>query len=273
MNRRVLGLFAHPDDETFGPGGTLALLGARGDRVRVVCATRGEAGTIDRSAFLGKKRLAALRETELAAACRALGIEPPSMLHLPDGGLHRLDPETLQRPFVRAIREYRPDILITFHSGGISGHRDHRTVTVRALEAFEMAADPDRWPYLGAPWAAARVWCYSLPESQAARVTFRTLHAVPDDEIDAVLDVSRHLAAERAAVGAHASQKAFVDHLESFLGDLDGFWSEEAFVLAAARTPLPRSAARPVDDLFLGMPPTTGGEPDREGGPGASAGE
>jgi LmbE family N-acetylglucosaminyl deacetylase len=249
--RSVLALFAHPDDETFGPGGTLARLAADGAAVHLLCATRGESGTIDRSAFLGRRRLAALREEELRAACRELLILPPEILPLPDGGLHRLVPETLLRPFVRAIRAHRPEILVTFHPNGISGHRDHRTVTARALEAFERAADPDLWPYLGPPHAARRLWGYAMPGSKAARITYRTLHSVPDSELDARIDVRDHLARERRAVAAHASQAAFVTQLEAFLGDLDAFWAEEAFVLLASRPPAPGPA--PVEDLYAGL--------------------
>ncbi len=248
----ILGLFAHPDDETFGPGGTLARLAAEGHPVHLVCATRGEAGTIGLSAGYGKRRLAALRSVELLAAGAALGLASVEILPFPDYGLARLDEESLVRPFVRAIRALRPALLVTFHSGGISGHRDHRTVTGRAETAFERAADPGYAPDLGPPHAAARLWTYAVPDSRARLVTYRTLHGVPDGEVDALVDVDAQVPAKRAAVAAHASQKPFMDHLESHVGDLEAYWTPEAFVLAAARVPLP-DGARPVRDLFAGM--------------------
>jgi N-acetylglucosamine malate deacetylase 2 len=251
--RTVLGLFAHPDDETFGPGATLALLAARGHRVHLVCATRGEAGTIGESASMGRTALAALRTRELEGACRELGILPPRILSLPDYGLARLDEETLLRPFVGAIREYRPDILISFHADGISGHADHRTVSARVGTAFERAADAGRWPDLGPPHAAGRYWVYGISESRARRVTGRTIHAVPDEQVDAELDVADFIEAKRRAVAAHASQKPFIDWLEEHVGGLDDYWRTEAFLLAASRAPLPAGGPRPVHDLFAGM--------------------
>ena len=104
----VLGVFAHPDDETFGPGATLARLAAEGHAVHLVTATRGEAGTMGPSARLGPRALADLREKELAAACGVLGLQAPLQLSLPDGGLAGLAPETLLRPIVRAVRDIRP---------------------------------------------------------------------------------------------------------------------------------------------------------------------
>ena len=251
-SRTVLGLFAHPDDETFGPGATLARLTREGHEVHLLASTRGEAGTIGRSASFGRRELAVLREKELLDACRVLGIQEPEILTLPDSGLARLEEETLLRPFVRAIRAIRPDVLLSFHADGISGHSDHRTVTARALTAFEAAAELGLWPDLGPPHAPARFWAYCIPESKARRITGRQIHAVPDGAVDAELDVSDYVAAKRAAVAAHASQKPFIDWLEAHLGGLDDYWSKEAFVIAASRVPLPKGE-KPVRDLFAGM--------------------
>ena len=251
----MLALFAHPDDETFGPGATLARLAAQGHDVQVVCATRGESGTIDRSAHIGRRRLAALREQELVQACRALGVNPPWIFTFPDRALIRLEEETLLRPFVRAVRTFRPDVMISFHADGISGHPDHRTVTARAVSAYHEAAERDRWPDLGRPHAAQRFWAYCVPESRARLVTTRKLFAVPDAEIDVVIDAGEYMLAKRAAVEAHATQKLFVERMEKQLGNLDGFWGKESFVLAESRCPLPPGGTRPVNDLFAGMQP------------------
>ncbi len=249
----VLGLFAHPDDETFGPGATLARLTAEGHEVHFVTATRGEAGTIGTSASLGRRALGELREREMAAAASALGARSLEQLALPDGGLARLAEETLLRPFVRAVRRVRPDIVMTFHANGISGHPDHRTVTARSIAAFERAADPAYAPDLGAPHAASRLWTYCVAESKAERITWRHIHSVPDSELDALLDVRAFVPVKRAAVRAHASQAPFVHDMERRLGDLTEQWSTEGFVLSAARVPLPDGTARPVEDLFAGM--------------------
>jgi LmbE family N-acetylglucosaminyl deacetylase len=253
MPLTVLGVFAHPDDETFGPGGTIARMAAEGHRVHILCATRGEAGSIGVSASLGRSQLAALRYQEMLAACRVLGTEPPRILTFPDSGLARLERVTLLRPVVRAIREIRPKLLLSFHADGISGHSDHRTMTARTLEAFEAAADPGRWPDLGPPHAADRAWTYAVPESQARRITARQIHAVADDALDASIDTQAYVGVKQRAVAAHASQKPFIDWLEQHLGGLEEYWAREGFTLAAARTPLPPGEPRPVGDLAAGL--------------------
>jgi LmbE family N-acetylglucosaminyl deacetylase len=194
-----------------------------------------------------------IREQELAAACDVLGIQPPWIMNFPDRGLERLEEETLLRPFVRAMRTIRPDVVISFHADGISGHPDHRTVTERARRAFHVADDGERWPDLGPPHAALRFWAYSVPESRARLITTRKLFAVPDEELDAVIDISEFMETKRAAVNAHATQKLFIENMEKQLGDMKGFWGKESFVLAEARVPLPEGAQRPVTDLFAGM--------------------
>ncbi|MCL6567493.1 MAG: PIG-L family deacetylase, partial [Meiothermus silvanus] len=82
----LLAVFAHPDDEAFSSGGTLAHYAALGARVVVACATRGEAGQIKDPALQGVSDLGKVREEELARACAALGLEPPVFLGFHDSG-------------------------------------------------------------------------------------------------------------------------------------------------------------------------------------------
>ena len=83
----LLAVFAHPDDETFRPGGTLALLARRGIKVHILTLTHGEAGSCGEPALCTPDELFSVRERELRCACAALGIEPPRMLDYPDGQL------------------------------------------------------------------------------------------------------------------------------------------------------------------------------------------
>ena len=245
----VLALFAHPDDETFGPGGTIARLAAEGHRVHLISATRGEAGSIGESASMGREKLAAERTRELQDACRVLGVREPGFLDLPDSGLKDLPEEALLDPFVEAIRLVRPSLVLTFHPNGISGHDDHRTVTRRAQRAVVLAADPDWRSDLGPAHAVDRLWAYGFAEELTRRITWRSSHGIPAGDIDARLDVEAYVDAKMRAVDAHASQKPFIVDLETRLGSLEGWWSPEVWVLLAG-VPLPE---RPVDDLFAGL--------------------
>ncbi len=136
--RRLLAIFAHPDDESFRCGGTLALLAQRGVQVWVLCATRGEMGVPG----LPPEQAGQVRQAELQCACRALGIELPHFLGYRDGTLTQVDEDQAVKQVVRVVRTLRPQVLLTWPSDGISGHLDHVTVSRWTGEAFRRAADP-----------------------------------------------------------------------------------------------------------------------------------
>lgn len=82
-----MAVFAHPDDEAYGTGGTLARYAAEGVDVHVVTATRGEAGEIAEPDMATAANLPFVRERELRCACRAYGVQPPHFLEYMDGQL------------------------------------------------------------------------------------------------------------------------------------------------------------------------------------------
>ena len=108
----VVALFAHPDDEAYSAAGTLHLFVRRGDRVRVVSATRGEGGGD-----------AELRSAELAASCAIIGAEPPLFLDLPDGEVAAHTERALAR--LGELVGVMPDLLISHGADGAYGHVDH----------------------------------------------------------------------------------------------------------------------------------------------------
>ena len=122
---RILGVFAHPDDECFCAGGTLAKYAAAGAETMVLSLTQGEAGQIRDAQVATRRTLGRVRAQELHAACAQLGVSQVSCLDLGDGQLHRLPLETLVEPISAAIRSFRPDIVISFGEDGAYGHPDH----------------------------------------------------------------------------------------------------------------------------------------------------
>jgi LmbE family N-acetylglucosaminyl deacetylase len=124
----VLGVFAHPDDETICAGGTLAKYASAGADVRVVSLTRGGAGQIRDAAVATRRTLPAVRERELAAAGEALGLTSTRCLDHPDGGLADLDPRFLTDLAADLVRTAAPDVVVTFGPDGFSGHPDHVAV-------------------------------------------------------------------------------------------------------------------------------------------------
>jgi LmbE family N-acetylglucosaminyl deacetylase len=141
----VLGVFAHPDDETLCAGATLAKYASAGAEVRVISLTKGGAGQIRDASAATRSTLRAVREKELAAAGVELGLTETRCLDYPDGGLSEIDPEMLVRLASELINEVNPDVVITFGPDGFSGHSDHIAVGAAVTAAcYEMRSTPIR---------------------------------------------------------------------------------------------------------------------------------
>jgi LmbE family N-acetylglucosaminyl deacetylase len=233
MFGRLLAMFAHPDDESYGPAGTIREAAALpGGKVRIVTATRGEAGSLGISRSYGPDGLARVRQGELFAAARLLEAEVV-LLGWPDKGIGALAAESAVAQLVREIRLFRPDSVLTFHPNGLSGHPDHIAMTALVGEAIRRSPEASYRPDLGAAWRPARLLYYAICESKAAAVrSLRTMHAIPDTEVDLTLDTRPHLARKHAACLAHGTQTPFHDQLLGVPGGLDAYWSHEHLVLA-----------------------------------------
>lgn len=114
--RKLLVILAHPDDETFPMGGTLAKYAAAGAQVTLICATRGEAGIPG----LSPEQAGHVREEELRAAARTLGVSEVRFLNYRDGELVQADPDQVIAELREAMRELQPQAVITFGPDGIS---------------------------------------------------------------------------------------------------------------------------------------------------------
>lgn len=143
---RILCVYAHPDDETFCSGGTLAKYADQGAELMVISATRGQAGQIQDSAAATRRTLGTVRERELRRACKHLGVQQVECWDYMDGQLQEVDLSTLTGDVVRAIRRFRPDIVLTFDSTGAYGHPDHIAISRAATRACNVSGDPDAYP-------------------------------------------------------------------------------------------------------------------------------
>jgi LmbE family N-acetylglucosaminyl deacetylase len=123
-----VGIFAHPDDETFCAGGTLAKYASAGAEVSVISLTKGGAGQIRDASAATRATLTAAREKELDAAGSELGLTETRCLDYPDGGLSEIDRTILVRVASELLNEIDPDVVITFGPDGFSGHPDHIAV-------------------------------------------------------------------------------------------------------------------------------------------------
>lgn len=146
--KRLLAVLAHPDDESFGPGGTLALYAQDGVEVHLICATRGEVGEIPPEMQLNTEETARMREDELRCAATHLGLTEVHILGYRDSGMpgssDNSHPDALAAAPVTEVaakianlmRQIRPQVVITHDPIGGYRHPDHIAIHKAAVEAF-----------------------------------------------------------------------------------------------------------------------------------------
>ena len=161
MTKTLLAVLAHPDDESFGLGGTLALYAGRGYDVYYVCATRGEAGTVDEVHLNGFKDTAEMRTAELMNAAKELGLKDVFFLGYRDSGMPGMDanqhPDAqINHPVdevagrvVKYIRSLKPEVVLTFDPIGGYKHPDHIHIHKATVLAFANADDESFNPEAG----------------------------------------------------------------------------------------------------------------------------
>ncbi len=253
MTKRLLFLLAHPDDETFGPGGTIARYAGEGGHVTLVTATRGEAGMLGDPPVTDSEHLGETRAAELRCAAGILGAREVVFLDFRDGGLAAAPRERIVEAAVREIRRARPHVLVGFGPEGVSRHPDHVVMSAVASEAFDAAADPSRFPDQGreglSPWAPAKLYQFEVAEDVFERWGV-PLAGVPRQRITTFVDTAAYVDRKIEAFRCHRTQAKDVERILS-RDEYRGFSREETYVLAKSRVPRP---PLPERDLFDGIP-------------------
>ena len=237
-------VFAHPDDETFAMGGTVARHTGRGGEFALFCATSGDAGRASGLPLSSRAEVGAARRGELSAALALLGAGPAALGDYADGQLPEADADRLVGDVVRFLRERRPAVVVTFGpEGAPTGHRDHRAISRAATAAFFLAARateyPDQLAAGLAPHAAARLYYVTWPPYPADVPNRR--EGTP---ATARIDTASTHTVELQAFLAHRTQ---LDFIEPFRREC--LTPTEDFALVSG-TPQP---APIVDDLFAGL--------------------
>lgn len=209
MKQVTVGIFAHPDDESFGPSGTLLNMVQDGTDVHLLLITDGEAGTNPSNApDLGKLRL-----DEWSRATELIGARSTAALHFPDGELshsmHIAIGAALHAEMHRILESYAEPIelsIMTFDLLGLTGHLDHIAASYLATHQF-YSLKYDTPPNV----TVKELWYYCLSREQAPNQEW-TDYYMPigrdDDFINRTIDVSQLLDRKIAVMDAHVSQAA-----------------------------------------------------------------
>jgi LmbE family N-acetylglucosaminyl deacetylase len=227
----VLGIWAHPDDETFLSAGLMAAARDAGNRVVCVTATLGEHGTDDPEGW-PPDRLGAIRQHELHASLAALDVTEHHLLGLADGALAAQPAHVITRHLARIVDIVEPDTILTFGPDGITGHEDHQIVSAWATAAHAAAAPEARLLYATTTEEFVQAW-------EPFRGAFNPflVAGLPLRTRESDLAVSLRLepaAVDRkiVALRAQASQTA---RLFATVGEerVRQWWSTETFVAAS----------------------------------------
>jgi LmbE family N-acetylglucosaminyl deacetylase len=244
LTHRIACVFAHPDDETFCAGGTIASYAAAGIRTNLFCATNGDAGRSSGVPVSSREELAEIRKGETLAAARVLGVESVEFAGYGDGTLHQLDPTPLIGDVVSFVRRTRPTVVSGFGpEGAPTGHRDHRAMSRATTAAFFLAslrtAYPEQLTGGIEPHRAARLFYHAWEFPH--RDPTLTRESVP---ATVKIDNRPWLDRKLAAFMEHRTQQ---HAYQLFTNDV--LLDYELFALAAG-TPQPDGVA---DDLFVGL--------------------
>jgi len=258
VTRRLAAVFAHPDDDTYGVGGTVGLHADAGIEVTAILATSGDAGRIFDPSLATRQNLGMVREGEDRAAWGELGVKPAlHFLRHPDGGLRGVPSDDLVGRIAELLAEARPEVVVTFGPEGVTGHEDHIAIGEAATAGFHRARDGS------SEESFARLLYVAIPQSSLDRLN-ALLRArgiqppdptqpfvprgVPDETIAVMVDCSPVYQRKLEALRQHKSQ----GELEDVPYEL---WPEalgrEAFVMAWPE----QAPGDPVlSDVFEGLP-------------------
>ncbi len=281
--QRLLIAFAHPDDESFGMGGTIAYYVRRGVEVNLICSTNGDVGTVDPAFLKNYDTVGDLRLDELHCAAETLGIKnvitygyrDSGMMGTPDNNhpscLWQADENAVTANIVRDIRRLRPQVVVTFDPWGGYGHPDHIFMHRATTRAFHAAGDPAQYPDDGLePYQPAKLYYNSLSRATLQMWVLQArLHGQDprrigrNQDIDlleilgrqapkhARIHIGRFQATWDQASSCHASQLN-PRQSNGFLGRVARVLNRNQYFTRAY--PEPRKSERIETDLFAGIP-------------------
>ena len=260
--KRLLGAFAHPDDEGI-VSGALLQYSTSGVETGLVCATRGEVGEIADPALATPENLGQVREGEMRAAAEVLGVHNLWFLDYRDSGMagtpENADPRAFAQAsaaevvgkLVKIIREFRPQVIVTFDESGAYGHPDHIAIYRYTTSAFHAAADAVQYPDLGPAHSVSKLYYSSFPRSALQAIgewmstqnyegSFSGLDpeklGMPDEQINVWLNVEPWREQKDRSRSMHRTQLDPNNLMAKIPEEIQRNWrSHERYQLAASR--------------------------------------
>jgi LmbE family N-acetylglucosaminyl deacetylase len=264
---RLMCILAHPDDESLGMGGTLARYASEGVETYLVTATRGERGRYgDLAEAPTPEEVGRIREAELLAAARELGLKEVMFLDYIDRELDKADTREALEKIAGHLRRVRPQVVITFGPEGGYGHPDHIAISQLATAGIVCAADVGYQIPVNpaAPHRVSKLYymAWGAKKMEAYQAAFRTITVRvdgherqaspwPDWAITTVIETGAHWPAVWRAVCCHQTQLAIYKQLEKLSEEHHRFlWGSQQYYRAFSTV----NGGRELEtDLFAGL--------------------
>lgn len=195
MKKPILCVFAHPDDEAFGPAGTICLE-AKDRPISIICLTDGDAGKSHLTNDPTDLRLT--RRDELRKSAKILGVSDVRFFGYNDGSLCNLLYHEIAEKMSRIVDEIRPDILLTYEHLGISGHLDHVFMSLVTSFVFEKNLIP------------TQLWYYGTLREKLLMYNDYFIYMPPGydrSQFDVIVNIESVYRTKVRAMRAHASQR------------------------------------------------------------------
>ncbi|MGA2967904.1 MAG: PIG-L family deacetylase [Candidatus Levyibacteriota bacterium] len=203
---KFLFVFAHPDDETFSSGGTIAKLVKANQKVVLATATKGEAGEPGNPPITTRDKVGEVREQELRRAAKILGISTIHFLGFIDGKVRYVRNKKLEGKILSIFKKEKPDVVITFDKGGGSNHPDHKAVSRATTKVFEeyknLAKKHVRLYHTAMPKSYIKLFQKQGLEYNA----FGKVKGVRDEGITTVIDIEETIDKKIKALKEHKTQ-------------------------------------------------------------------
>lgn len=183
---RLLYIFPHPDDESFGPAAGIDQLLKNGHEVYLLTLTKGGATKQRHKAGLSVKEMGEVRYNEMLEVKKVLGLTGMTVMDFPDSGLKEMDPRVLEKAIEQEVLQVRPDIVVSYPVHGISGFHDHLITHAVVKRVFLDLKDK------GSDFLK-RLAFYTLPDSEGPTFTegsFRFKQSEPH-LIDCIMHLSQ----------------------------------------------------------------------------------
>ena len=240
--KKILAVFAHPDDEAFGPGGTLAKYAAEGVEIHLLCATRGEMGEWSpaaRSLRNKEEKIENVRENELLKSAEIIGIKNVEFLDFIDGQLSNSIYHVLADKIIEKIKSFKPQIVLTYERLGLSGHLDHIAVSMITTYAFLKTTVALKLYYL----------CFLEKWYDESDANYFVYHpkGYKEQEITTRIDFSNYWETKKNAMLQHKSQ---MNDVTKLLAKYDKRPNIDNFILQDHRL---TKLKFPENDLFNGI--------------------